>query len=345
MKKRSITFNDSQSSFKRLRSIIAERTNRLVIWIGAGLSIPAGMPSWHGLRDKLCSILVDNSALQDPQDLDNVKKRAKHIAELNDFWLAFSMLKDALGPATYRASIRTSLQAAETCKIPDVYMSILKLPVTGILNLNLDRLATRAFTGANPGKYLVEFSGFEARHHSHVLKESTPFIVNLHGTVADESSWVFARDELHALLRHEGYSAFIRSCLMSRTVLFVGISADDVAAGGQLEALSAEGIDLGDHFWITDRIDSSTRHWAENTQLQLIQYRNDDGDHSELRQALDGLVKYKPTDETAAPVTMACVREDVELPSPEDLQNVTEPDALREILNAQAVNLLKPVPG
>lgn len=335
-------FNDRQPGYRRLRSIIAERTNRLVVWLGAGLSVPAGLPSWSKLKETLCCTLVDKASAADSDEVATAQRRANQIQELKDYWLTFQMLRDALGPATYRAAVRESLQAAETCTIPENYSSILALPVTGILTLNLDRLVTRAYTSRNPGKPLVEFGGFQAGQHLHVLKGATPFIVNLHGTLSDEGSWVLARDELRALLKQDGYNTFIRSCLCTRTVVFVGISADDVATGGHLDALSDARVDLGDHFWITDRTDASTEYWADRTQLQLIRYQSQGDDHSELRAILTALGDYQPEDETADPVTMVCTRSDVDLPSADDLQREADPEIIRERLNAHAVDLLRP---
>lgn len=335
---------EKQPAFRRLRSIIAERTNRIVVWLGAGLSVPAGLPSWAGLKDNLCSALIDKVSDVGSGEAESVKKRAEQIRKTPDQWLAFQMLRDALGPTTYRATIRELLQAAETCTIPEGYFSILSLPVTGILTLNLDRLATRAYTCRKPGKLLVEFESSQAGQHLHVLKGSTPFIVNLHGTVSDEKTWILARDELRALLRQEGYKTFVQACLCTRTVVFVGISANDIAVGGHLDTLAEAGIDLGDHFWITDHTDANTEYWAERANLQLIRYRSSGDDHSELQAVLTALADYEPKDESADPVTMVHTSHLNSLPSPEVLQQENDPERIREQLNAHVAKILKPDP-
>lgn len=221
-----------QPAFQRLQSIISERTNRIVLWIGAGFSMPAGLPSWPKLRSMLCDALDNKARSMDETEKAYLEQRATQIRAMQDNWLSFQMLESALGRTSYRSAIRDALSAAESCSIPPIYSFALDLPVTGILTLNLDRIATRAFTSKNPGRQLIEFDGSESGKHSHVLKSPSPFIVNLHGVLQNEESWVFTRDELRTLLRNEGYKAFVRSCLLTRTVVFMGISADDVAAGG-----------------------------------------------------------------------------------------------------------------
>ena len=46
-------FDTTQSSYKELRSILKERTNQVVVFAGAGLSSPSGLPTWKKLRDAL----------------------------------------------------------------------------------------------------------------------------------------------------------------------------------------------------------------------------------------------------------------------------------------------------
>ena len=94
------------------------------------------------------------------------------------------------------------------------------------------------------GKTLLnEFPGKKAKDFVHILKGTTPFIANLHGTVADGDSWVFTHDELNTLLKNPGYLQFINSCVCTRTILFVGITADDIAVKQHFDQLKEEDID------------------------------------------------------------------------------------------------------
>ena len=166
------------------------------------------------------------------------------------------------------------------------------------------------------------------------------FIANLHGTASDERSWILIQRRMRELQSNTGYNTFITSCLSSRTILFVGISADDVAVGGYLDAMTQNGIDLGDHFWVTNRLDDRTEEWAERSQLQLIKYVSDGRDHSELKEILAGLTEYRPKDELAEPIVMARTQPTIERLSPSKLIEVTDPETLRRMLNAYAVTLL-----
>lgn len=201
--------NFEQPAYRNLRSIVRERTNRLVVWIGSGLSVPAGLPTWAELKQSLCTALLEKANTLDTPERMVTTNAVDQIRNMQDYWLAFQLLRKNLGPTTYREEIRRKFEPAETAKIPEAYGLVLGLPVSGMLTLNIDRLATRAFSIRFPGSALVEFSGKAVGNFVHVLKGSTPFLVNLHGICADESSWVFTRDELKDLLRVDSYRSFI----------------------------------------------------------------------------------------------------------------------------------------
>ena len=46
-------FNAQQTSHQKLRSIIAEKTSKLVFWVGSGLSADANLPTWPQLKKHL----------------------------------------------------------------------------------------------------------------------------------------------------------------------------------------------------------------------------------------------------------------------------------------------------
>lgn len=334
-------FNKNQRSYQNLRSIVRERTNRVVAWIGSGLSVAAGLPTWNQLKEQLCGALEEKAESLEEEEKAYLKKRAKQIRDIQDYWLAFKLLRKALGQTSYRTEVRKKIDVAVSAPIPKAYQLILDIPVTGILNLNLDRLATRAFTEKNPGKTIVEFSGKNVGPYIHVLKGSTPFIANLHGISSDETSWVFTRDELRELLKKDEYHTFLTTCLASRTLVFLGITADDVAVGGHLERLKDLNVDLGPHYWVTHRSDAITDQWAEENGVQIIRYSAKDAGHSELTEILSDLSEFQPSDSCAPPVVMACHKSAHTFRLPEDLRKETSMERLREELNSYAINILK----
>ncbi|ATB48546.1 protein kinase domain-containing protein [Corallococcus macrosporus] len=332
-------FNTNQTSHVNFRNIAAERSRSVIAWTGSGLSAPAKIPTWLGLRDALVAAAHEKT----PSDKE-AQQRQKHIsetkqaAEHKNLWVAFQILKRILGKTTYRDTIRQKLMVAEKAAIPEAYKLIWKLRPAGILNLNLDGFASRAYGMEHPGRTLNQFSGNQSASHTHLLKSPEPFVANLHGTIIDESSWVFTQDEIRHLLRNEGYRHFISSCLSSKTIIFLGMSADDTAIAEHLRSLSQVGVDFGSHYWLTHRTDSSTDRIAEKIGIRLIRYENKSGTHEEVSQFFQDILKFSPQENTAPPVAIA-TPELSALPEPSALANLPA-DEIRVRLNAHISALL-----
>jgi hypothetical protein len=147
-------FDATQKSYEALRAIVAERTHPLVAWVGAGLSTPAGIPDWSELRDHLARALDNKADSLAPREASRAQRVAQTSRTEDDLWVAFEILRKGLGSTTFRDEVKAALRAAPTATIPESYTLLTQLRIRGLLNLNLDRLATRAF-GLVPGSWLV----------------------------------------------------------------------------------------------------------------------------------------------------------------------------------------------
>lgn len=335
-------FNTNQESFKALAQIVAQRSRPLVAWVGAGLSVPARLPTWVKLRDFLCDVLRQKAEEADASDKDAIFGKVEAAKIQTNLWIAFGILREGLGMSTYQYSIRDALREAERAAIPDAYKALWKLRLSGVLNLNIDRLASRAFTEVHGSKSMTEFSGRNAASHAHVLGNlAVPFIANLHGTHADATSWVFTNDELVSLMDADGYKEIIATCILSRAIVFVGVSAEDFAAGGHMTRMRERRIDALPHFWLTDRRDRETVQWAERSGVLLIHYSNPDGKHSELQECIEGLLQFLPEEPPALPVRPIAVSASVAvLPPSTELVGVADANQIRQTLNAEAARIL-----
>lgn len=326
--------------FERLRSIVATRTRRIVVWCGAGLSAPAGIPTWGLLQRLLERALVAKLETIDLPD-ESKEQRVRSIRQESNPWIAFHRLQNELGPTSYRETIRQALSKAVTAQIPPAYDAIWKLRPSGLINLNLDRLATRAFAEEGSSKVPIEFKGKEIGSYFHTLDNPRPFICNLHGVEEDVESWVFTQPALRDLAATPAYQKYLSAVFTTCTVVFVGVTADDTAVGGHLERLLAEGINPKNHYWITDRRDNSTDQWAENNNIQVIRYKASDKSHPELVALLDDLASYvEPEEVEAPPVVLDLGLQDVSLEPPFALVT-RSPEEIRSALNAHAATLLK----
>lgn len=330
-----MSFNPAQPAHRQLRSIIAEKTNKLIVWTGSGVSAAANLPTWPQLKKSLLTQArekIDHLNYAEHKALNSAADRAQR--ESNP-WIAFQILRKSLGRSSYRSAIRQALKPAMTSACPQAYHYIWKIGAVGVLNLNLDRLATKALGEESPGNLPIEFPGCDAGKFLHALKSPRPFIANLHGIADDESSWVLTNRELKNLLNHEGYNLFIRSCLAATTTLFVGISADDVAAGGHLQALTRLGIDTGDHYWLTNKDDIQTDSWAERAGIQIIRYSQ----HKDVLEFFQDILEFIPEDESYHPPVVLTRKHKNQSAINQDILRLNA-EELRKILNTEAQQIL-----
>ena len=334
-------FNTDQPNYQSLRSIIAERTNPLVFWVGSGLSAAAGLPIWSELKEYVRDHFQRHIEAQEDSGskskqlitLDEIKREA-------DLWISFKRLHE-LGKTTFEEAVRKAFAESERCAIPHNYHKLFALHIKGIVTLNLDRLATRAFTQAHPGEKPLEFTGNQCGDFCHVLKGPSPFILNAHGIVENAQSWILQHHHVKGLLNTPAYTTFISSVLTNYTVVFVGISADDVAVKKHLDRLRIAKINLQGHYWITHRADQDTNVWAEKTGVLLVRY-SADNNHQALGAMLSDLCKYQPKDpDVQDPVaTVSTMTPVSHMLSPEELINESEEDA-RAKLNSYAKYILR----
>lgn len=334
-----MAFDKTQNSYISLRNIVSERTDSIVFWAGSGLSEEAGLPTWNTLKRKLLQALDEQIESSERTKLKAKKKAI--IAEANN-WFAFSMLKSTLGLTTWRAQIREILRPSATTDSPSTYKKIWALSPHGILTLNLDRLATKAYTEVKGQPVLTEFVGTQVANYTHVLKSPHPFICYLHGDLDDASSWVLTSSDLSEQRDDAGYQNFIKCCLTAKTLVFIGISVDDVAIGGFVEQLSSLGVDIEAHYWVTHRRDLETHTWAEDRGIRLIRYNAVDGDHSPLLEMLDDLRSFVPIDDSrdAGPVAPMDVNFNrASMPSKDELLT-WDAECIRKTLNQEARRIL-----
>ncbi|WP_210493539.1 SIR2 family protein [Patulibacter sp. SYSU D01012] len=191
----------------RVRALAAQaRTGRLVPFVGAGVSMGAGLPSWVGLIDELveaAGMEEDRAALDriDLRDRAALIQSRLGAGELDRFLL------DRLSQAT-----RVALQ----------HQLLASLPVHEAVSTNWDDLFERAWAqaGADPVAVLPLDGQTDAEH----------WIVKLHGTVRDGEihDVVLTRDDyLRFGAERNALAGIVQALLLTRHMLFVGFGLSD----------------------------------------------------------------------------------------------------------------------
>lgn len=336
-------FSETDPAFIRLRDTYAESRRDIVFWVGAGLSIPADLPTWAQLRDSMLGEAVEKLTSYPPAEADLIEDRIERARKSDDFWSSFQEIRDILGDARYQASIRHIFSSADSKDIPYLYKRIWEMNgVRGVITLNIDNFATRAHRNVRHNEdNIASFCGVEAGDYTHIIKNSKTFIANLHGVHERHNSWIFTKSDFNRLSGNKAYKTFIETVFNCSCVVFLGISANDIAAGGFLEHLTKIGVGLDQHFWITDRVDHHARNWADKSSVQIIRYNpGGTGNHTEaIDSVLSTIERYVSYDVKSKPV-IPSINILNSLPDPRELLS-KDVDDLRGMLSGHAKWILQ----
>ena len=141
---------------EELKKKISEDPSSFIIILGAGASIPAGLPSWTELKDILCEAIFDVK-----DDHDECKQIVDDINNSKSLWTMFKKLRNILGQLRYEKEILQSLDP-DNLDTPLIYYNIWRLNPAGIIDFNIDRLAINSFSEIN--KTAVDYATNKEPH-------------------------------------------------------------------------------------------------------------------------------------------------------------------------------------
>jgi hypothetical protein len=185
----------------------------LVLFVGAGVSAAAGLPSWPKLVE-----LVAARAKARGADVDEVQR----LLDGEHFIDALSAAVDGAGQTELTAVVKSALDDRRLVpEVPEIAKAIASLEpkLRAVLTTNLDHLLERAFQGRWPAFY---------RATSGVVQERG-IILKVHGTLLDPRTWVLTRDQYdRAMYNDPLLTDAVAAVFRAHTVLFVGYGlADD----------------------------------------------------------------------------------------------------------------------
>lgn len=281
----------------------SERKAPLSIFLGSGLSRPAGLPDWASLEKKLRQDV--EMKMKQSNEFGESFNRSPYTAmkSSTDPWLSFKFIKSILGEPTFNGLIEMYLTPKDNQIDPEGYSKLLQLSPLGVVSLNLDRFAGEAVS-MSPLAFSQPIYGKELAEKWNVLLENKHHLVYLHGDVLNPSTWVLTKDDLDKLLKSEAHRAFLHDKFLRNLVLFVGIGADDAALSLRLLDLRKSGMRPPNIFWLTSRIDTVTQSWADENYVKLIRYKAvDDASHlTAIDTLVNDCLSFAPQPQPASPI-------------------------------------------
>lgn len=253
-------------------------SGQLVVFAGPALSTAAGLRSWA----QVAQVLADQPAMrQEPQHHQEMLGYIQSGLLVE----AFSLAQSVLGRSEFATLVERMLSDAPVKVLPQAARALgaLKPRLRAVLTTNLDHLLERAFAGSWPALWKPAADVARRRH----------FILKLHGTLLERSSWVFTRDQYDRAiaadpLLRQAYAAFFNAF----PLLFIGFSLVDddfETLLSQVRALSGDSPPRNYALVAEGSVQGFRRQSVEKAGIRLIEYPNPDGKHSKLPEVLEWL--------------------------------------------------------
>ncbi len=195
------------------RSLVNDfQHGRVCIFVGAGLSMSAGLPSWTELLDDLENRLV--SGAED----DNMFLSSCGALERAQFFY------DAAGKANVINSIRDIFKRRQSKSDTFEHMMLSSLPTNNIITTNWDDLIERAFSKTGVDLRVIW-------KDSQISPEAvdTTQLIKLHGDLNDPASIIFSDDDYAEFFNKNSLmESYLATILARSTILMVGYSFQDI---------------------------------------------------------------------------------------------------------------------
>ena len=189
----------------------AENSNRLVIFVGAGTSIPSGFPSWSQAIDEMRERMDDSK--------DDANKN--EVKNSDDFLKIPQYYYNEHGKNNYVALMRKIFKHQKNLSPHEIHKKILKFRVKYIITTNYDNLLKKA---ADNNQQLIDVAAQDSDLAYGIADKK---IIKMHGDF-DHDNFVLKEDDYLSYSEHfRLIETYIKALIAGNVVLFLGYSFSD----------------------------------------------------------------------------------------------------------------------
>jgi len=272
--------------------IEAYAKRRCGVYVGAGLSQGAGLPSWEGLLTEL----IDSVEKNVPALRDHVPEYRKLAGDTSKFLVLATELKEALlsNFEDYIAD-RFNDQTIAPTKNHEILTKLTELRY--IITTNYDALIEDAFVKTKGRRIPVYNYRQVGSIQRHLFKQEF-FVFKAHGdamTVAD-GIILTEQDYRKLMFEHRAYQTLLATMFTTTSIIFVGTSLVDPELKLLLQSIASAFQSGGPlHYAVMAREEMTTiemERWRKDFNIQFIPISKDNG-YADLQSFLEVLAATK----------------------------------------------------
>lgn len=251
--------------------IDALNKKRCAVFIGAGLSVAVGYPTW----DQLLSTLIKRADKQGI--IDSKKKRElEGMSKTPGKWLMVAQeLADSYGEGRFHADLVSIFKAVDPAP-SEAHKLITEIPFEFVVTTNYDQLIENAYF-PKFNQIPTIFTHADVTDFADSLWKGEFFILKAHGDLTKRSTIILTeRDYRKVIFASPGYRALLEAIFTMKTILFLGASLGDPELQLLLRSLhnAFQGTGVY-HFALvpsTDFSSTEANHWVNNYKVRCIVY-------------------------------------------------------------------------
>jgi hypothetical protein len=277
---------------KDIKRIVA--TPGTILFIGSGISIWSGLPTWKGLILNLIDFLDENN-------LDS--KAIKKAFENNDLILAASLGKMNLSNEQFIDFITKS------CNYPDVvphdiYKKIIGLGITYFMSTNYDNLIELSVTKWDSSrKYSIVNNKQQLKIADIIQSQANNILFKIHGDIKEPESIILGKEDYRKFqpggeLSH--VSEGIKNLMLTRPVIYLGFGLKDPDFLFLRDFIfnTFKNNNIGHYAIMPDILPDEVRYYKDSYNIKLIGYKTLKGKPNPHLSLIDLLEKITPLKNT-----------------------------------------------
>jgi hypothetical protein len=281
----------------RVREIL--KRDDTILFIGSGLSLWSGLPSWSNLLEEMAKYI---------ERLGYSAELVRKEVDSGNLLQAASYGVDLLPPREFPRFIRQVCHYGEVSPHL-IHEKVVTLGPTCFITTNYDQLIEDAFRQIH-GSVLRSVTNNQLAETADIIQaRANNFIFKPHGDVTDSNSVILTREQYRSILHGERKAALeaLKVLLVSRPIVFLGFGLRDpdfiFVQDYLLDVFKGEACDY--YAVMASVSDQERSFWLRKYGLHILTYQTvgeDKRDHSLLLTLLDSLLNTNEKNAYAPPL-------------------------------------------